>query len=202
MNENDYGRHRRLLNSGRLAEYSKFVDRLRYVRKTRGLSQQQVAEMAGLSQASYSRIEDGTIPPRIEALMAIARALAVPMPELLPALRNKTRDNNEISLPFSLANRIKAAARKNDRTLQEEAISALKEKYPVPKLDAVAIQNLVEQVSSARNREERISLINDANEAAKRDNADETFSLRDGKLVISLTAYDATEDRLTSNDED
>ena len=196
MNERD------IIDHSRLVELSRFVDRLKFVRKKRGLSQRQVAEMAGLSQASYSRIEDGTIPPRIETLMAIARALAVPMPELLPALRNKRRDNNEISLPFSLANRIKAAARKNDRTLQEEAISALKEKYPVPKLDAVAIQNLVEQVSSARNREERISLINDANEAAKRDNADETFSLRDGKLVISLTAYDAVEDKLFSTDED
>jgi|GEM_PF-1993911 len=196
MNERD------IIDHSRLVELSRFVDRLKFVRKKRGLSQRQVAEMAGLSQASYSRIEDGTIPPRIETLIAIAHALTVPMPALLPSLRNKMRDNNEILLPFSLANRIKVAARKNNRTLQEEAISALKEKYPVPKLDAVAIQNLIEQVSSARNREERISLINDANEAAKRDNADETFSLKDGKLVISLTAYDAVEDKLFSTDED
>lgn len=47
------------------------------LRKVRGLSQAQLAEMAGCSQATISRIEKGEFHPRHELLKAIADALGV-----------------------------------------------------------------------------------------------------------------------------
>lgn len=56
---------------------------LRRIRATNKLSQEQVAEAAGLSRSAYRNIEGGTVQPRVRTLEAIARALQVPVRELL-----------------------------------------------------------------------------------------------------------------------
>lgn len=56
---------------------------IRRVRASRGLSQGNVAEKAGLSRNAYRSIEIGEAEPRVSSLQGIARALDVPLPELL-----------------------------------------------------------------------------------------------------------------------
>ncbi|MFP4106214.1 MAG: helix-turn-helix domain-containing protein [Phycisphaerae bacterium] len=55
------------------------------LRTSRGLSQQEVADHAGLSRNAYRSIEAGRAEPRARNLQAIAQALDVPLPELLAA---------------------------------------------------------------------------------------------------------------------
>jgi Zn-dependent peptidase ImmA (M78 family)/DNA-binding XRE family transcriptional regulator len=56
---------------------------IRRVRASRGLSQGDVAAKAGLSRNAYRSIETGQAEPRVSSLQGIARALDVPLPELL-----------------------------------------------------------------------------------------------------------------------
>lgn len=58
------------------------------LRKVRGLSQEALAEAAGLSRAGYRKIEKGRATPQTESLRALASALNVPLRELVtPAPR-------------------------------------------------------------------------------------------------------------------
>ena len=56
---------------------------LRRIRASKRFSQEQVAEAASLSRSAYRNIEGGTVQPRVRNLEAIARALQVPVRELL-----------------------------------------------------------------------------------------------------------------------
>ena len=64
---------------------------LRRLRRGKGLTQEALAEKAGLSRAGYRNIETGKTSPRSSTLEALAEALGAPMPELLtpvPVLRH------------------------------------------------------------------------------------------------------------------
>lgn len=52
-------------------------DRIKAIRKTRGLSQQEVANKIGIDRAQYSRVETGKSEPTITSLTKIAQALEV-----------------------------------------------------------------------------------------------------------------------------
>jgi Zn-dependent peptidase ImmA (M78 family)/transcriptional regulator with XRE-family HTH domain len=56
---------------------------LKRLRSVGGLSQEELAERAGLSRAGYRNIETGKTTPRSSTLEALAEALAVPLRELL-----------------------------------------------------------------------------------------------------------------------
>lgn len=89
-----------------MSQYNRIASNLKRIRGAKGLSQVQVAESAGLSRSAYRSIELGKSKPRVTNLEAIARALNVPLRELLePAseLRNvrfrsrkKLRTRNQI----------------------------------------------------------------------------------------------------------
>jgi Zn-dependent peptidase ImmA (M78 family)/DNA-binding XRE family transcriptional regulator len=64
------------------------VRRLRY---ERGLTQQEVAEACGLSRAGYRNVETGKSIPRADTLAAIARALDVPVRELVTPVQRLER---------------------------------------------------------------------------------------------------------------
>lgn len=49
-----------------------------------GLSQQQVAEMAGITQAGVSLVESGRAVPQVPTILALARALGTTPAELFP----------------------------------------------------------------------------------------------------------------------
>ena len=51
-------------------------------RKARGLTQQELADRAGVEQKQVSRIERGEISPTVDTVAKIARALGVPIGDL------------------------------------------------------------------------------------------------------------------------
>jgi transcriptional regulator with XRE-family HTH domain len=63
-----------------------FGKKLAEIRKGRGLTQESLAEKAGLSALTVSYIEQGRQWPRIGTLHKLARALGVPVNELLKGL--------------------------------------------------------------------------------------------------------------------
>ncbi len=54
------------------------------LRKAAGLTQDQLAERSGVSQAQISQLEKDKWLPRVDALMALAKAMGVPTAALLP----------------------------------------------------------------------------------------------------------------------
>lgn len=56
---------------------------LKRLRRAKGLTQQDLAEDAGLSRAAYRNIESGKSEPRVSSLQDIARALQVPIQQLV-----------------------------------------------------------------------------------------------------------------------
>lgn len=72
-------------------------------RLTAGLTQEQLAELAGISRPRYRDIEKGTVAARATTLTNIARALGLEMvliPQaLLPALQALMRPDEEDDLP-------------------------------------------------------------------------------------------------------
>lgn len=67
--------------------------RIRDLRKARGLTQEQLAEKAGLSRSHLSEIETGAAPPNTLRLEAIARALRVTTAELFGGDASLPRDD-------------------------------------------------------------------------------------------------------------
>ncbi len=64
---------------------------IRRIRTARKLSQVEVAERAGLSRVGYRNVEDGEGEPKAATVIAIARALDVPLEQLLVPVRPLTR---------------------------------------------------------------------------------------------------------------
>ena len=56
---------------------------LRRARRARGLSQTQAAELVGLSQSAWSRVEAGKTMPQRDTLLAISREFAIPVDQIL-----------------------------------------------------------------------------------------------------------------------
>ena len=61
-------------------------DRVRELRKARGWLQQELADRAGVSRQTVVNLENGRHVPEVATLAKIARALKVPLPELLALL--------------------------------------------------------------------------------------------------------------------
>ncbi|WP_445150780.1 helix-turn-helix domain-containing protein [Baekduia sp. Peel2402] len=59
---------------------------LKALRKQRGMTQEQVALAAGITQSHYSLIERGLISPTMRTVQKLADALEVDFRELLPGL--------------------------------------------------------------------------------------------------------------------
>jgi len=66
---------------------------LRRMREAKGLSQAQVAELAGISRTAYRNIENGSAAPKVSTLQNIANGLEVKLQDLLVPVRplNKVR---------------------------------------------------------------------------------------------------------------
>ncbi len=57
------------------------------IRKDRGLSQERLAEISGLSRGAYRNLEKGRADPRTDTLKSLASALEVPLKELFSPVR-------------------------------------------------------------------------------------------------------------------
>jgi len=75
-------------SAGRLhaAERASAGARLRRMRESLGLSQEEVARRSGVPQESLSRIENGHRDPRLDTLRKLAAALGMDVPALLAAI--------------------------------------------------------------------------------------------------------------------
>lgn len=67
----------------RFLELHEVGNRLYALRKSEGLTQEQFAEMAGLSDRAYADIERGTVNMRLETILRICSALHVTPDEIL-----------------------------------------------------------------------------------------------------------------------
>lgn len=78
-------------------------DLLRKARSTAGLTQEQVADLAGISRPRYRDIETGVAAARVTTLMNISRALGLEMmlvPQaMLPAVRALMRPQDDDDHP-------------------------------------------------------------------------------------------------------
>jgi transcriptional regulator with XRE-family HTH domain len=64
---------------------------VRQLREARGLTQEQIARLAGIPRATWSHVESGSGNPTLSVLHRLARALQVPLEELTAAPRASGR---------------------------------------------------------------------------------------------------------------
>jgi transcriptional regulator with XRE-family HTH domain len=67
------------------------ADNIKALRTTRGLSQQQIAKIAGVPRATWTHLESGAGNPTLAVLVKIANALQVRLDELLASPRPPAR---------------------------------------------------------------------------------------------------------------
>ncbi|HOI16814.1 MAG TPA: helix-turn-helix transcriptional regulator [Geobacteraceae bacterium] len=72
--------------------------RIREIRKARGFTQEQLAEMIDVEQKHVSRIESGKNFPTINRLEKIAAALNVPLMEFFDFMHLKDDDESAVNL--------------------------------------------------------------------------------------------------------
>jgi XRE family transcriptional regulator, regulator of sulfur utilization len=72
---------------------------IRQLRDARGLTQQQMAKLSGLPRATWANLESGGANPTLLVLHRVARALQVPIEELLQAPRAACQFFPRASLP-------------------------------------------------------------------------------------------------------
>ena len=59
------------------------ITKLATIRKARGITQEVLSLLSGISRVSISRIEDGKTSPTMRTLTRLARALKVPVSDLI-----------------------------------------------------------------------------------------------------------------------
>jgi XRE family transcriptional regulator, regulator of sulfur utilization len=75
------------------------ADNIRAMREARGLSQQQIAKLAGIPRATWTHLESGGANPTLAVLVKVANALQVRLDELLAAPRSAARHVVAADLP-------------------------------------------------------------------------------------------------------
>ena len=59
------------------------IGNLSRVRKARGLSQEQLSRMSGVSRVTISRIESGKESPKVRTLLMLSKVLKVPLADIV-----------------------------------------------------------------------------------------------------------------------
>jgi XRE family transcriptional regulator, regulator of sulfur utilization len=80
-------------------EHDHLADNIRALRETRGLSQQQIAKLAGVPRATWTHLESGAANPTLAVLIKVANALQVRLDELLAPARQPVRFLKATELP-------------------------------------------------------------------------------------------------------
>jgi transcriptional regulator with XRE-family HTH domain len=70
---------------------ARLAHNLRHLREARGLTQQQIAKLAGVPRATWSNLESGAANPTLAVVHKVAGALQVSLEELTSAARSTTR---------------------------------------------------------------------------------------------------------------
>ena len=71
-----------------------FSERLRFLRKQRGYSQQKLADIANVEQSTIKRIELVQLAPTLDLLISLSRALGLEVRDLVddPAITNSDKE--------------------------------------------------------------------------------------------------------------
>lgn len=72
-------------------EHDHLADNIKALREARGLSQQQIAKLAGVPRATWTHLESGAANPTLAVLVKVANALQVRLDELLASTRQPAR---------------------------------------------------------------------------------------------------------------
>lgn len=72
-----------------------FAERLRFIRKQNGLSQEKLAELAGIAPARISELESGNVNPTLETIQIVTNALGIQPIELFDF--GRIRNNTDIA---------------------------------------------------------------------------------------------------------
>jgi transcriptional regulator with XRE-family HTH domain len=70
------------------SESAHLTDNIRHLREVRGLSQAQIAQLAGIPRATWTHLESGAANPTLNVLVKVANALQVRLEELLSPARS------------------------------------------------------------------------------------------------------------------
>jgi transcriptional regulator with XRE-family HTH domain len=98
-----------------------FADRLSALRKTKGLTQQQLAERVGLHQSQIHRYESGSSEPSMDALRRLALALGVTTDQLVFE-EGEREVADELRLQFEAISRFDPEDRKAARAFLDVLI--------------------------------------------------------------------------------
>ena len=72
-------------------EHDHLADNIKALREARGLSQQQIAKIAGIPRATWTHLESGAANPTLAVLVKVANAVQVRLDELLAPPRQAAR---------------------------------------------------------------------------------------------------------------
>ncbi len=70
------------------SESAHLTDNIRHLREVRGLSQAQIAQLAGIPRATWTHLESGAANQTLNVLVKVANALQVRLEELLSPARS------------------------------------------------------------------------------------------------------------------
>lgn len=74
-----------------MSEQDHLAENMRAIREARGLSQEQIAKIAGVPRATWTHLESGAANPTLAVLIKVANALQIRLDELLATPRQITR---------------------------------------------------------------------------------------------------------------
>lgn len=74
-----------------MSEQDHLADNMRAIREARGLSQEQIAKIAGIPRATWTHLESGAANPTLAVLIKVANALQIRLDELLATPRQSAR---------------------------------------------------------------------------------------------------------------
>ncbi|MFT3839686.1 MAG: XRE family transcriptional regulator [Myxococcaceae bacterium] len=80
-------------------EAQHLTDNIRHLREARGVSQAQMARLAGIPRATWTHLESGDGNPTLTVLVKVANALQVRLDELLAPARSPVRQVKAAVLP-------------------------------------------------------------------------------------------------------
>ena len=92
---------------------------IRHLREARRLSQEQIAQIAGIPRPTWSNLESGSSNPTLSVLMRVANALQVPLEELIGPERQGVKLYRSDSLPSRQRGKVRV------RSLLPETIAGL-----------------------------------------------------------------------------
>lgn len=82
-----------------MSEQDHLAENMRAIREARGLSQEQIAKIAGVPRATWTHLESGAANPTLAVLIKVANALQVRLDELLAPPRQPARFLRASELP-------------------------------------------------------------------------------------------------------